>query len=64
MRIRERERAGIMPKYKTPSYIRACDKCGQGKGYHSESVDYRLCDSCFRHKCDKQLADHIARGGK
>jgi len=53
-----------MKKYKTPSYIRACDKCGQDKGYHSESPTYRLCDSCFRDKCDKQLADYLAKGGK
>ena len=42
-------------KFKVPSYIRPCDKCGQGKGYHSESATYRLCDNCFRAKCDEQL---------
>jgi ribosomal protein S14 len=51
-------------KYKAPSYIRACDLCGQGKGYHSEGVNYRLCDSCFRIKCDKQLEEYLAKGGK
>jgi ribosomal protein S14 len=51
-------------KLKVPSYIRACDKCGQGKGYHSESVSYRLCDNCFRAKCDAQLEQHLAKGGK
>jgi ribosomal protein S14 len=51
-------------KYKAPSYIRACDLCGQGKGYHSEGVNYRLCDSCFRIKCDKQQAEYLAKGGK
>jgi ribosomal protein S14 len=53
-----------MAKYRVPSFIRPCDKCGQGKGYHSEGVDYRLCDTCFRVKCDNQLLEHIAKGGK
>jgi hypothetical protein len=54
---------GIMArrKYKVPSYIRPCDKCGQGKGYHSEGVDYRLCDTCFKAKC-LDLISHLLRG--
>ena len=48
-------------KYKVPSYIRPCDKCGQGKGYHSESVDYRLCDTCFKAKC-LDLISHLLGG--
>ena len=47
-------------KFKAPSYIRPCDKCGQGKGYHSESATYRLCDTYFRAKCDEQL-DQLLR---
>ena len=48
-------------KSKTPSYIRACDKCGQGKGYHSESPTYRLCDTCFKAKSDQQLQELILK---